>query len=80
MASKGKTVTIHKKGKKPIKFKKGGLHKSLGVPEGEKIPASKMKAALAGKYGPKAKKQAVMAQGLLKKGRQTAAKHRKKSK
>lgn len=73
-----KTVTIKKKGKKPIKFKKGGLHRSLGVPEGEKIPASKMRAAKAGRYGPLAKKQANLAQGALKKGRQTAAKKRGK--
>lgn len=47
-----------------ISFKKGGLHQSLGVPEGQPIPADKMSAALAGKYGPKAKKQAQLAQTL----------------
>lgn len=30
---------------------KGRLHKALGVKEGEKIPAAKMKKALAGDYG-----------------------------
>ena len=71
---KKKTVTMKAPGKKPIRFAKGGLHRSLNVPEGEKIPAEKMQAARAGKYGPKAKKQAVLAQGALKKGRETAAK------
>lgn len=59
-------------GQSPIKFRKGGLHESLGVPQGEKIPAEKMQAALAGKYGPKAQKQARFAQSVLKTGRATA--------
>ena len=73
-----KTVTIKKKGKKPVKFRRGGLHRSLGVPEGEPIPASKMRGALAGRYGPLAKKQANMARGLLTKGRKTAARNRRR--
>jgi len=75
-ASKSKTVTIRKKGKKPVSFHEGGLHESLGVPMGEKIPAGKMAAAKAGKYGPTAKRQAVMATGMLAKGRRTAARGR----
>jgi hypothetical protein len=71
---KTKIITISKPGKPTIKFKKGGLHKSLKVPEGKKIPATKMAAAKAGKYGPKAKKQANFATGLLAKGRKTARK------
>jgi hypothetical protein len=59
-------VTIKKKGKKPIKFKKGGLHRSTNTPMGKKIPASKIRAAKAGRYGPKAKKQANLATGALK--------------
>lgn len=47
-----------------ISFKKGGLHESLGVPRGEVIPPAKMKAALAGRYGPKAKRQAELARTL----------------
>lgn len=47
-----------------ITFKKGGLHQSLGVPEGQPIPAAKMAAAKAGKYGSKAKRQAELAQTL----------------
>lgn len=61
-----KKVHISTGGGKGITFKKGGLHRSLGVPQGEKIPASKLKAAAAGKYGAKAKKQAGLAKGLKK--------------
>jgi len=52
-------------GKKPITFREGGLHASLGVPQGKPIPPSKMKAALAGRYGPLAAKQARFAQNVL---------------
>ena len=75
----GKRTTIKGKGrKKPVSFSKGGLHRSLGVPQGKKIPASKMRAAKAGRYGPKAKKKASMAMGMLAKGRKTAASKRRK--
>lgn len=47
-----------------ITFKKGGLHETLGVPEGQPIPPAKMAAALRGEYGPKGKKQAELAQTL----------------
>jgi hypothetical protein len=60
------------KGQKPVTFKKGGLHRSLGVPQGQKIPAAKMASAKAGNYGPKAKKQANFALGMLLAGRRTA--------
>lgn len=59
-------------GQKPVTFKKGGLHQSLGVPQGQKIPAAKMAAAKAGKYGTLAKKQANFASGMLAAGRRTA--------
>lgn len=72
-----KTVVIKGKGKKPLKFRKGALHKALGVPEGKPIPEGKKRAALAGKYGPKVKKMAVFAfKGALAKGRETARKNR----
>ena len=71
------TVVMHGIGKSPVSFQKGGLHRSLGVPMGQKIPAKKMASAAAGNYGPKAKKQAIMAKGMLAKGRRTAAKNRK---
>jgi hypothetical protein len=74
-----KTVTMRAKGKKPISFKKGALHRALGVPEGKPIPPGKKQAALAGKYGPKAKKQANFGfKGALAAGRKTVAKKAKK--
>jgi hypothetical protein len=77
----GKKVTIKGgKGKAPVSFQAGGLHKSLGVPAGETIPAAKIAAAKAGKYGPLAAKQANMATGMLAAGRKTAAKNRKSGK
>ena len=68
----GGTVVIKSRGKKPLAFKKGGLHSALGVPQGKKIPTSKMAAAKAGKYGVAAKKKALFAANVLKKGRMTA--------
>jgi len=62
----GTVETIPKRrGKKKITFKAGGLHRILGVPQGTKIPAAKMRAALAGKYGAKAKKEALFAKNVL---------------
>lgn len=80
MAKKTKKVTMKpkKKGQKKVTFQEGGLHKSTGTPMGQKIPQAKIAKALAGGFGPKAKKQAVMAKGMLAKGRKTAAKRRKK--
>lgn len=75
MAAK-KTQTIKAAGKKPIRFEKGGLHSSLGVPQGQPIPAAKMRQALSGKAGPQAKSQAEFAVNVLGKGRKTAAKNR----
>ena len=68
-----KLVTISgNKNQSPVTFHKGGLHQSLGVPQGQKIPPGKMQSALAGNFGPKAKKQANFAQGMLAAGRRTA--------
>lgn len=72
-----KTQTISGGGKAPVTFKKGGLHESTGTPPGQKIPAGKVAAAAKGAYGPKAKKQADMAKGMLAAGRKTAAKKSK---
>lgn len=77
MATKTKTVTIEpqKKGQTGMSFQKGALHRQLHVPEGEKIPAEKREAALAGKYGPQAKRRANFGfKGALAAGRRTAAK------
>lgn len=64
-AKSGSKRTIKKPGSKPISFKTGGLHKSVGVPQGKPIPKAKMDAAARGDYGPKAKKQAQFAQNVL---------------
>ena len=72
------TITIKgSKGRKPVTFEKGGLHRSLHVPQRQKIPASKMIAAKRGEYGARARKQAIMATGMLAAGRKTAAKNRR---
>lgn len=60
-----RTIKPQAKGQKPITFEKGGLHRSLGVPQGQKIPPAKIRAALAGKYGAKAKKQAALYRNVL---------------
>lgn len=60
-----KIKVIHREGQKPIKFKEGTLHSQLSVPQSDKIPASKMKAALSGSYGPMAEKRARFAKNVL---------------
>ncbi len=70
-------TTIKSPGKKPVTFQPGGLHQSLGVPQGQAIPAGKMAAAKRGEFGPKAKAQANIATGMLAAGRKTAAKNRR---
>lgn len=66
-------VRIKAKGKKPISFNKGALHRALGVPQGKPIPPGKKRDALAGKYGPKVKRMANFAfKGALAAGRRTA--------
>lgn len=59
------TIQPTKKGQKPITFKQGGEHASLGVPAGDKIPAKKKAEAAAGKFGPKAKKQEQFRKNVL---------------
>lgn len=61
------TIKPKEEGQKPITFKKGGLHTTTGTPQDEKIPAGKIAAALAGKYGPKGKMQALFMKNVLKK-------------
>lgn len=74
-----KKVVIRKRGKKPLKFRGGALHRALGVPPDKPIPPGKKRDALAGKYGPKVKRMAVLAfKGALAKGRKTASRRRKK--
>ena len=70
------TLKPTKKGQQPVTFKPGGLHESLGVPAGQPIPAAKMAAAQAGKFGLKAQKQAAFAVNVLGQGQRTAAANR----
>lgn len=74
----GGTIVMKEKGKKPISFKKGGLHAALGVAQSKDIPISKMAAAIAGKFGEAVKKKALFAKNVLTKGRKTAAKRKRK--
>jgi len=60
-----KTLAPKGAGQKPITFRPGGLHASLGVPSGQPIPPGKMQAALSGQYGPKAAAQARFAKNVL---------------
>lgn len=69
MAAKKRTIKPKRKGQKKITFTPGGLHRSTGTPMGQKIPAGKMAAAMAGRYGPKAKKQAMFARNVLRRGK-----------
>jgi len=65
MAKKIKVIKAKKKGQKDIHFKPGALHSQLGVPQGEKIPAKKMKLAKSGSLGPLAEKRANFAANVL---------------
>jgi hypothetical protein len=59
------TIKPNNPSQKPIVFHKGGLHASTHTPMGQKIPESKRAAALAGKFGSKAKAQALFAKNVL---------------
>lgn len=60
-----KTIEPKKEGQKPITYHPGGLHSSTGTPQGKKIPQAKFERALAGGFGPKARKQALMAKNIF---------------
>ena len=62
-----KLKVIHKKGKKPLKFKEGGLHASTGTSPKAKISSEKHEEAKEGKLGLKAKKQEEFYENVLKK-------------
>lgn len=65
MALKTTTIMPKAKGQKKITFKKGGLHESLEIPQGQKIPPAMITNALAGHYGPKARQQAQFYHNVL---------------
>lgn len=56
-----KTVDLGKKGS--FSIKKGALHEELGVPQGDKIPASKLDSA-AHSSNPTLKRRAVLAKTM----------------
>lgn len=61
------TETIPAKdGHKKIVYHRGGLHKTTGTPPKEKIPESKIMAALHGAYGKKGVKEANFMMNVLK--------------
>lgn len=60
------TISPSEPGQKPITFQKGGLHSTTGTPPDQKIPKSKIAAALAGRFGPKGKSQALFMKNVLK--------------
>lgn len=63
-ASKAKKV-VDRWAKKAFKpSHKGRLHRATGTPLGKKIPEAKMKAALAGKFGSAARKEAQAAHNV----------------
>jgi hypothetical protein len=64
-SAKKVTLKPTKKGQKPITFQRGGEHKSLGVPAGEKIPANLLRQAKGGKLGRKAQKQEIFRENVL---------------
>jgi len=64
-------------GQEPLHFKKGALHKALGVPLDQPIPEPEKRAALAGEYGPKVRSMAIFAfLGALARGRETIRRRR----
>lgn len=69
LTKKPKTETLPAQNGNPaIKFKRGGLHTATSTPQGKPIPAAKKRKALAGGYGPKAKKEAQFAKNVLNRG------------
>lgn len=60
------TIQPSEPGQKPISFTPGGLHNTTSTPTGQKIPKAKIAAALAGKFGPKGKSQALFMRNVLK--------------
>lgn len=67
------------KGRKPLRFREGGLHATTHTPAGEKIPHEKLMAAAHGEYGPRGVKQANFAMHALHQGQMTARAHKRKA-
>ena len=65
MDSKKSTLPA-KKGQHKISFHKGGLHASTGTPSSKTISPAKHASAKSGKLGPKAQKQEMFYENVLK--------------
>jgi hypothetical protein len=64
-----RTIPAQGKSKPAISFKEGGLHASTGTKPGQKISASEHAAAKSGSLGPKAKRQEMFFENVLRRGR-----------
>lgn len=56
-----RTIKPSKPGQKPITYRVGSLHTATHTPQGQKIPKSKLRGALAGNYGKAAERKANLA-------------------
>ena len=65
MALKTVTMKPKKAGQKPISFKQGGLHQSLGLKPGTKMTAAQHQRAASGAAGPLAQKQERFFENVL---------------
>ena len=61
-----KSILPAKKRQHKISFHEGGLHASTGTPLSKKISPAKHASAKSGKLGPKAKKQEMFYENVLK--------------
>jgi hypothetical protein len=66
MSLSTKTILPAKKGQHKIFFYEGGLHASTGTSLSKKISPAKHSLAKSGKLGPKAKKQEMFYENVLK--------------
>ena len=61
-----KTIKPKRKGQKPLKFKEGGLHASVGAKPGAKLTGAQHLKAASGALGPLAAKQENFYRNVLK--------------
>lgn len=61
-----RTIAPKAKGQHKITFKEGGLHASLGAKAGAKLTPAQHAKAASGSAGPKAKKQEMFYENVLK--------------
>jgi hypothetical protein len=66
MAPAKRTISPAKKSQRKISFHEGGLHASTGTSLSKKISPAKHASAKSGKLGPKAQKQELFYENVLK--------------